>query len=93
MLTLINPGKILTPWVLALEQKLYMPYIKKVIKKILQTAGPSHSSLGAIIFLFLNISYIILHNGHFRNLKQISCYQKKTILHTFSTISHMIDVY
>ena len=42
---------------------------KKVINKILKTTGPSHSSLDAIIFLLLNISYIILHTGYFRNLK------------------------
>ena len=42
-------------------------YIKKVIKKILQTADPSHSSLDVTIFLILNISFIILHNGYFRN--------------------------
>ena len=42
---------------------------KKVIKKILLTTDPSHSSSDAIMFLFLNISYITLRNGHFRNLK------------------------
>ena len=33
---------------------------KKVVKKILPTADPSHSSLDALIFLFLNISYQFL---------------------------------
>ena len=31
-------------------------------KKILQTTDTSHLSLDAIIFLFLNNSYMILHN-------------------------------
>ena len=38
-------------------------------------------------FLFLNISYIILHNGHLRNLKANQLLsKKKTVLHTLSTI-------
>ena len=41
-LTFINPGKTLVPWVLAVEQESYLPYIKKVIRKILQTTDPSH---------------------------------------------------
>ena len=57
---------------------------KKVMKKILQTTDSSYSSLDAIIFLFLNISYIILHNGHFRNLKTNQLLSKKNyITHTF----------
>ena len=60
MFKFINPGKTLAPWVLALEQESYLSYIKKVVKKILQTADPSHSSLDAIMFLFLNISYQFL---------------------------------
>ena len=36
----MTPGKGLVPWVLLLEQQSYLPYIKKVIKKILQTTGP-----------------------------------------------------
>ena len=48
---------------------------------------PSHSSLDAIIFIFLNISYIILHNGYFCDLKTNQLLsKKKTILHTLSTI-------
>ena len=59
-------------------------YKYKVIKKILQTTDSSYSSLDAIIFLFLNISYIILHNGHFRNLKTNQLLSKKNyITHTF----------
>ena len=55
-----------------------------VIKKILQTTDPSHLSLDAIMFLFLNISYIIPHNAHFRNLKTNQVlYEKRTILNTF----------
>ena len=57
-------------------------YKKKVIKKILQTADPSHSSLDPIIFLFLNISYITLHNGHFRNLKTNQLLSKKELYYT-----------
>ena len=57
---------------------------KKVMKKILQTTDPSHSSLDATIFLFLTISYIILHNGHFHNLKTNQLLSKKNyITHTF----------
>ena len=52
MFTFINPGKTLAPWVSALEQGSYLSYKKKVIKKILQTTDPSHSSLDAIIFYF-----------------------------------------
>ena len=54
---------------LALEQEPYLLYIKKVVKKLLQTTDPSDSSFHAIIFLLLNISYIILDNKYFRNLK------------------------
>ena len=59
-------------------------YKKKVIKKILQTTDPSHSSLDAIIFLFLNIINIILHNAHFLNLKTNQLLSKKNyITHAF----------
>ena len=44
MITFINPGKTLVPWVLAIEQESYLSYIRKVIKKILQIRDPSHSS-------------------------------------------------
>ena len=44
MITFINPGKTLAPWVLAIEQESYLSYIRKVIKKILQIRDPSHSS-------------------------------------------------
>ena len=65
-----NPGKTLVAWVLVLEQEPYLPYIKKVIKKMLQTTDPSHPFLDATIFLLLNTSYIILHEPtYFRNLK------------------------
>ena len=67
--TLISPRKTLVQLVLALEQESNLPYIKNVIKKILQTTDPPHSSLDAIIFLFLNISNIILDNANFRNFK------------------------
>ena len=33
-------------------------------------------------FLFLNISYIILHNGHFRNLETIQLLSKKELYFT-----------
>ena len=61
---------------------------KKVIKKILYNTDPSHSSLDAITFLFLNINHIILHNGQNKSatIKNI------TILHTFSAIRDIIDV-
>ena len=76
----INPGKTLAPSVFALEQELYLPYIKKsVIKKILQTTDPSHSSLDAMIFLLLDISYIILRNGYLRNLKTNQLQLKKEL--------------
>ena len=76
-----NPGKTLARWVL--EQESYLPYIKKVIKKILETTGPSHSSLDAmIIFLFLKIICIILHNGHFRNLKTNQLLSKEELHYT-----------
>ena len=69
IITIINAGKTLAPWVLAREQESYLPYKKTVRKKILQTRDPSHSSLddfnNIYIFQFLIISYIILHNGHF----------------------------
>ena len=71
---------------MVLEQESYVPSMKKVIKKILQTTA-------------LLISKRILQNlhcnpqeSHVKNLrcnnrwKQISCYQKRTILHTLSTI-------
>ena len=77
MFAFINPSETLAPWVLALEQESNMSYIKKVIKKILQTTDPSHSSLDVLIFLFLNISYIILHNGHFLNFKTNQLLSKK----------------
>ena len=87
-----NPGKTLAPWVL--EQESYLPYIKKVIKKILETTGPSHSSWDAIIiFLFLKVICIILHNGQFSNLKRNQLLSKKrTTLHTFSTMHDIMDV-
>ena len=55
------------------------------MKKILQTTDPSHSSLDAIIFLLLDISYIILRNGYFRNLKTNQLQLKKTILRELYT--------
>ena len=36
----MTPGESLAPWVLPLEQESYLPYIKKVQKKILQTIDP-----------------------------------------------------
>ena len=54
-------------------------YEKRVTKKILQTTDPSHSSLDAIIFLLLDISYIILRNGYFRNLKTNQLQLKKKL--------------
>ena len=89
MFTFIIAGETLAPWVLALEQESYLSYIKKVIKKILQTTDPSHSSFDVIIFLFLNISYIILHDGYFRNLKTNQLLSKKSyITHSFYYIWH-----
>ena len=78
----INPRKTLKPWVLALEQESYLPYIKKVMKKILQSTDPSHQSLDAVISLFLDINYIILHNGHFHNLKTNPVLSKKDLYYT-----------
>ena len=60
---------------------IYVVY-EKVIKKTSQTADPSHSSLDAILFLFLNICYIILHDGHFRNLKRNQLLSKKELYYT-----------
>ena len=57
-----------------------------VISAIYKTDAkdPSHSSLDAIIFIFLNISYIILHNGYFCDLKTNQLLSKKNyITHTF----------
>ena len=68
--------------VLALEQESYLPYIKKVIKKILQTTNPSHSSLEAILFLLPNISYTILLSGYFCNLKTNQLQSKKELYYT-----------
>ena len=57
---------------------------KKVIKKILQITDPSQSFLDEIIFLFLNISYIIIHNRHFYNLKTNQLLSNENhITHTF----------
>ena len=75
----VSPRKTLAPWMLALKQESYLSYIKKVIKKISQTADPSHSSLDAIIFLLLKISYIIIRNGYFRNLKTNQLQSKRKI--------------
>ena len=36
----VTPGESLASWVLLLEQELYLSYIKKVIKEILQTTDP-----------------------------------------------------
>ena len=68
--------------VLALEQESYLPYIKKVIKKILQTTDPSHSTLEAVLFLLPNISYIILRTGYFCNLKTNQLKTKKELYYT-----------
>ena len=43
MIMLINPGKTLAPWVLAIEQESYLSYLRKVIKKLLQIRDSSHS--------------------------------------------------
>ena len=57
---------------------------KKVIKKILQITDPSQSFLDEIIFLFLNISYITIHNRHFYNLKTNQLLSNENhITHTF----------
>ena len=52
MFTLINAGKTLASILSAIEQESYLLYIKKVIKKILQTTDLSHSCLDAIVFYF-----------------------------------------
>ena len=36
----VTPGESLASWVLLLEQELYLSYIKKVMKEILQTTDP-----------------------------------------------------
>ena len=93
MFMFTNTGKTATMGVSSRTGVISAIYEKKVIKKILQTADPSHSSLDAIIFLLLNISYVILHNRYFRNLKTNQVLSKKrTILHTLSTIRDIIDV-
>ena len=81
MFLFINPGKTLAPWMLALEEESHRPYIKKVIKKILQNRDPWQSSLDAIISLLLNVSYLILSSGYFRNLKKKSAGIKKKELY------------
>ena len=68
-----------------------------MIKKILQTTDPSHSSLDAIIFLLLDIGYIILRNGCFRNLKTNQLQLKKElyyanfILHVILLVSNTLN--
>ena len=59
------------------------------MKKILQTADPSHSFLDAMIFLLLDISYIILRNGYFCNLKTNQLQLKKELYYT-NFILHVI---
>ena len=79
MLMFINPGKI---WHhrCQLQNKSHICHIyKKVIKKILQTTDPSHSSLEAILFLLPNISYTILRSGYFCNLKTNQLQSKKEL--------------
>ena len=67
----------------ALEQDSYLSYIEQVIKEILKTTEPSFISR-CNNFIFLNTSYIILHNRHFRNLKTNQLLSKKNyITHTF----------
>ena len=38
----MTPGESLASWVLLVKQKSYVPYIKAVIKKILQTIDQFH---------------------------------------------------
>ena len=63
MITFINTGKTLAPWVLTLEQESYMSYFKKVMKKILQNRDPSHSSLHD----FNNIHNISVYKYYLHN--------------------------
>ena len=65
IITFIDPGKTLAPWVLALELESYLSYIKKVIKKILQNRDPSQSSLDDFsnIYIYnISISKYYFHN-------------------------------
>ena len=50
---------------------------KKADKEDISNNRPSHSSLDATIFLFLDITYITLHNGNFGNLKKNQLLSKK----------------
>ena len=82
MFMFTNSGKTATMGVSSRTGAISAIYEKKVIKKLLQTADPSHSSLDAIIFLLLNISYVILHNRYFRNLKTNQVLSKKELYYT-----------
>ena len=42
LFVVMTPGESLVLWVLLLEQESYLPYIKQVIKKILQTVDSFH---------------------------------------------------
>ena len=76
MFTFIDPGKTLAQWVSFLEQESYLSHMKQVIKNILQTTVPS-LICRRNNFLFLNGSYIILYNWHFRKLKTNKLLSKK----------------
>ena len=93
MFMFINPAKTLTPWVSALEQESYLSYMKQVISNILLATNPS-LIFKSSSFLFLDISCIILNNGHFRNLKTNQLLSKKELYYThwkLSTIRAVID--
>ena len=79
MFTFANSAKTFAPWVLALEQESYLSYIKKDDKEDIANCRPISIIFRCNNNLFLNISYIILHNEHFRNLKTNQLLSKKEL--------------
>ena len=84
MFTFINPGKTLAPSMSALEQDSYLLHIKrwKKKKKKISNYRPISLIFRWNNFLFLNIIYIILHSGDFRNSETNQLLSKKELYYT-----------